>query len=184
MKSLATFAAITFLGLAAVLHAVDRDRPEVQAQADEPAPVPRSPAARVPVRPPSTAPLPDLPKGGHHDIASAPSQRNADAEISERRAQLQAQFDSQAVDASWAMESRQLLRDDFGKYANADVRVRDLDCRSSMCRIALASSNRAAQQSFIEDWIRHRAWTGSGFAVEDGDATIVYVSKPGVDLPN
>src|SRR5690606_37400523 len=120
--------------------------------------------ARGPIRPPSSGSVPDLPRGRHPDIAIAPSQRNADAEIAERRTQLQAQFDGQSVDPSWAMESRQLLRDDVGKYANADVTVRDIECRSSMCRIALASTNRAAQRRFTEDWVRHRAWTGSGFA--------------------
>lgn len=185
MKSLVLVAAVAFLGAVALLLAIDRDRPDVAAHATEPTPpVPASTAARVPVRPLSTAPLPDLPRGRHPDVASAPLQRNADAEIAERRAQLQAGFDGESVDPNWAMQSRQVLRDDLGKYANADVRVRDVECRSSMCRIALASSNRAAQQTFIEGWIRHRAWTGSGFAVEDGEATIVYVSKPGVDLPN
>lgn len=184
MKSLAILAAITLLGIAALPLFIERDTPRVASHASEPAPIPAPQAAPAPVIPPSTARLADLSSDQRPDEERVPSERTTEAEIAERRAQLQAQFDGQSVDPSWAMQSRQLLRDDLGKYANADVNVRDIECRSSMCRIALASTNRAAQQRFTEDWVRHRAWTGSGFAVEDGDATIVYVSKPGVDLPN
>lgn len=189
MKSLAIFATITLLGIAALPLFIERDTPRVASHASEPAPIPASQAAPAQVIPRSTARLPDLPNDQRPDDQRpdeerVPSKRTAEAEIAERRVQLQTRFDGQSVDPSWAMQSRQLLRDDLGKYANADVRVRDVECRSSMCRIALASSNRTAQQSVVEDWIRHRTWTGSGFAVEDGDATIVYVSKPGVDLLN
>lgn len=189
MRTLAIFVAITLLGIAALKLFIERDMPHVVSHASEPAPIPPPQAAPAPAIPSSTARHPDLPNDQRpadqrSDEGRVPSERTSDAEIAARRAQLQARFDGQSVDPSWAMESRQLLRDDLGKYANADVAVRDIECRSSMCRIALASSNRAAQQRFTEDWIRHRAWTGSGFAVEDGDATIVYVSKPGVDLPN
>jgi hypothetical protein len=179
MKSLAIFATITLLGAAALLLSIDRSTP----RAEQHAAGSSAPAEHASVRPGSTARLPELPRETHPEAGSAQPERTAESAITDRRAQLQAQFAGQAVDAGWAMQSRQQLRDDLGRYANADVRVRDIECRSSLCRIELASTNRAAQQSVVEDWVRHRTWTGSGFAVQDGDATIVYVSKPGVDLP-
>ena len=181
MKSLVIFATITLLGAAALLLSIDHDRsaPRIEQHAAGSA----APAEHASVRPGATAPLPELSREAHPDVGSAQQERTAESAVADRRAQLQAQFAGQSVDASWAMQSRQQLRDDLGKYANADVRVRDIECRSSLCRIELASTNRAATQSVVEDWVRHRTWTGSGFAVQDGDATIVYVSKPGVDLP-
>lgn len=183
MKPLAIFAAIILVGVATLLVSIDHGA----SHSNERTPAPSMRVDSAPARPPLLAPQPELPRealprAAHLEVGSAPPERTAETEIAERGVQLQARFDAQSVDASWAMQSRQLLSADLGKYTNADVRVRDVECRSSLCRIALASTDRTAQQTFVEEWVRHRTWTGSGFAVQDGDATIVYVSKPGVDL--
>lgn len=182
MKTLASFAAIIVFGAAALLISIDRDG----SRTHEPAPVTSARAQPQPAvaHPPA---MPKLareanPREVPGDVGSAEPQRTAETEVADRRAQLQARFETQPVDASWAMQSRQQLSADLGKYTNADIRVRDVECRSSLCRIALASTDRAAQQTFVEEWVRHRTWTGAGFAVQDGDATIVYVGKPGADL--
>lgn len=183
MKALASFGAMMLVGAAVLLLSIDQNAPHSDEQApDQPGGAP--PAA---VFAHSTAPEPNLvrvadPHEPGPDVGRAEEPRTPETAIADRRDQLQARFEGQPVDASWAMQSRQQLNADLGKYTNADVRVRDVECRSSLCRIALASTNRDAQQVFVEQWVRHRTWTGPGFAVQDGDATIVYVSKPGVDL--
>lgn len=183
MKALASFAAMTLLGAAALLISIDRD--ESHSHERDAVSSTRAQPSRAVAH--SSAPLPKLvreanPPAVLADVGSAEPQRTAETEVAERRAQLQARFENQPVDAGWAMQSRQQLSADLGKYTNADIRVRDVECRSSLCRIALASTDRAAQQTFVEEWVRHRTWTGAGFAVQDGDATIVYVGKPGADL--
>ena len=177
MKSLAIFAAITLLGAVVLFVATARHEPAHE----QPAAAPTPATGRAAVRP-ALASRPAAPEEPRLEPKAAP-ERTADTAIADRRAQLQAQFAGQPVDTSWATQARQQLRDDLGKFANAEVRVRDVECRSSLCRIELAAANHDAQQSFVESWVRYRTWTGSGFAVQDGDATIVYVSKPGVDLP-
>ena len=183
MKSLTSFTALIVLGAAALLIAIYRDAPQVH----EHAPVAslRSEPALATAHVAAPLPRPERDATPHEApavVGSAEAQRTAETEIADRREQLQARFEGQPVDANWAMQSRQQLNADLGKYTNADIRVRDVECRSSLCRIAVASTNRAAQQVFVEEWVRHRTWTGAGFAVQDGDATIVYLSKPGVDL--
>jgi len=127
---------------------------------------------------PMTAPRRE-PALAAHVEPERPLERQAADALSERRTQLQAQFAAQPIDPSWASSSKQLLNDDLGKYASADVRVRGVECRSTLCRVELAPVNRDAGQRFMEAWVRHRTWTGPGFAASDGDSMIVFLGRPG-----
>ncbi len=95
----------------------------------------------------------------------------------ERRAQLQARFAAQRSDLDWASSAARQLADDVTAHASAEVRMRTIECRASLCRVELATDDREAGQRFVEDWVRHRTWTGPGFASTEGNSLVVFVGR-------
>jgi hypothetical protein len=109
--------------------------------------------------------------------------------VAERRAQLQSRFAVQDIDPAWASAARQELAQDLVRFGGKDARVRDVECRSSLCRAELVLTSHDAGSSFMESWLRQRAWAGPGFAANDAadpDGTpkmILFLARPGAELP-
>jgi len=121
----------------------------------------------------------------------APPPGDAELSSDDQRAHLQAWFAGERTDTAWAVASQRALHDDFERFASADARPRDIECRSSLCRIVLTLSSPEAGSRFMESWLHERSWTGPGFvATQDtspgGDprsSMIVFLGRPGTELP-
>lgn len=140
--------------------------PVAAAPAPTPRPAPALPAALPP--PPQPPPSPE---------------RIAEDGVLDRRARLQAQFTAQPIDASWATAASRQLGDDLEKHATPEARVRSVECRSTVCRIEVGPGPREALQQIMQSWARHRTWTGAAFAAAEGDTVVLFVGKPGTELP-
>lgn len=116
--------------------------------------------------------------------ASEPALSAADLRI-----HLQARFAAQGTDPGWASTARRELSEDLGRFGDMGVRVHDVECRSSLCRAELLLTSHEAESAFMESWLRHRSWTGPGFAASDeiGPADtpkmIMFLARPGSELP-
>jgi len=151
-------------------------QPDVQRRSLDPAPEPAKPRDRSP---PAFA-------------AAEPAQRTAAPDppvpsTDDQRVHLQARFAAETVDSAWAGAARQELSEDLGRVASSDVRLRDVECHSSLCRVELNLTSPESGNVFVESWLHQRAWRGPGFAAHvgaEGDVRIVmFLGRPGSDLP-
>jgi hypothetical protein len=108
--------------------------------------------------------------------------------IDDQRAHLQARFATEAVDSRWASTARQELNEDLGRVGSKDVRLHDVECHSSLCRVELNLISREAGSAFVESWLQQRAWRGPGFVANldagpGGDLKMVmFLGRPGTEL--
>jgi hypothetical protein len=145
-------------------------------------PATRSTAPRDVVLPSPAVPLPEEP------APQAPAEPAAEPSIADQQTNLQARFAGEGIDAGWASTSRLALRDDLGRFSGKDVRILDVECRSSLCRAELLLTSHEAGRTFMESWLRARSWRGPGFVASDdetagGAKLVVYLGRPGNDLP-
>jgi hypothetical protein len=145
------------------------------------------PARRTPERLGSPPALAAVAPGNR---ASPPAPDGAESSSDDQRAHLQVRFAAERTDTAWATASRQALHDELGRFASADARLQEVECRSSMCRVVLTLNSPEAGTRFMESWLHERTWTGPGFvAPEDaspgGDAKsmVVFLGRPGTQLP-
>jgi hypothetical protein len=109
--------------------------------------------------------------------------------VAEQRTYLQDRFSAQSADPVWSSTARQELREDLGKLSSNDVRLQSVECRSSLCRAEFVLTSQEAGNTFLESWLRQRAWTGAGFAANDDTnpdsnrRLLLFLSRPGVALP-
>lgn len=142
---------------------------------------------RVPARP---IPRPSVTSSSSEPVAQAASDAGPEITVAERRVHLQSRFAAQDVDPGWASTARQELGDDLRRSAGKDVRVQDVECRSSLCRAELVLTSHEAGNAFMESWLHQRAWTGPGFVANDEaspDGTprmIMFLGRPGTELPH
>ncbi len=188
MRTLAlSVAVVVVLGLVTLLWQVSRD-PEPLAPPPREAAVHRAPDAPVVVvRHPQAVPPTAL---AFKPEPAPPARPDAspEAEVAVERDRLQARFAGELADPAWASVARQELATDFGRLGGDDVRIDNIECRSSMCRAELALAGAAAGRAFLQTWIHQRTWTGPAFATADkarpdgAQRLIVFLGKPGVDL--
>jgi hypothetical protein len=177
MKTLAVFvtallaAAVILVSLSRGADPVRVDKPAARPAIDHREPAGSVATPRLPERASATPATPPVPEKG------------AAEGVAEQRALLQSQFAAQQIDASWASSAREQLAADLDKYASANVRVRAVECRSTLCRVELATASHDAGVGFMEQWVRNRTWTGPGFAANAGDTSlIVFLGRPGSEL--
>lgn len=168
-----------------VLWRASRDRPPVAVAAVQPivqrravdvAPEPAKPRTLSPAVAAGEQPGPRPPAAD----AQGPSTKD-------QRVHLQARFAAETVDPAWATVARRELNDDLEHVASSDVRLRDVECHSSLCRVELNVTSSESGLAFMESWLHQRTWRGPGFAArlgEGGDAKMVlFVGRPGAELP-
>jgi hypothetical protein len=105
---------------------------------------------------------------------------------------VEAGFAAEKVDRAWAAEVRQDLRDRAAALLPSSSSLRDVDCRSSMCRMEMVVADAAAAQRYIASAFaspEHRIWNGSLFVMPrqtnpDGTVGVVmYLGREGTSLP-
>lgn len=150
------------------------------------------PRKRVDAPPPLTtrdAPVSPRPAPPADPAPRATPPAASKGDVDEQRAHLQASFAAQGVDAAWASTAQQALREDLGRFTGDNIRFKDVECRSSLCRAELTPINADAGRTFLETWLHQRTWTGPGFAAGD-EATgggaptmVVFLGRPETALP-
>jgi hypothetical protein len=178
MKPLALLVALALCAGVVLWRSIDDGSAPARAEPAAP-PETKIVAATVVRSPPSSAPVLAPPPPLERPLAPERElDREAAEAVTERRDRLHARFVAEAVDASWASTATQMLSDDLGTHLTADVRLAGVECRTTICRAELAPTTPDAGQQFVQTWIRHRSWTGRGFAAGDGDRVVVYVARP------
>ena len=174
-------AAMTLLLWRASRHDLSGDtaaklEPAVQRRSDAVAAAPVKPRDRPPpvlaaVAPAPQTPTPDVP---------VPS-------LEDQRVHLQAHFAAETVDSGWASAARQELNADLGRVTNGDVRLLDVECHSSLCRVELSVADTGSGQMFLESWLHQRTWRGPGLAARLGAESdmrmVLFLGRPHSDLP-
>jgi hypothetical protein len=119
---------------------------------------------------------------------TAPEAR-PEVSVAEQRTYLQDRFSAQGADPGWSSTARQALREDLGRPGSSDVRLENVECRSSLCRAEFVVTSQDAGNMFLESWLHQRTWTGAGFAAHDetnpdgNHRLILFLGRPGTALP-
>jgi hypothetical protein len=112
--------------------------------------------------------------------------------VEDQHAFLQASFDGQTTDASWARSSRAQLEDDIRRRLPASSSLHSVDCRSSICKADIVHADETGYRTFVNSTFatdpgERSAWRGplamwrSGSG-EDWTMT-VFFGKDGEPLP-
>jgi hypothetical protein len=108
------------------------------------------------------------------------------------RTAVEAGFAAETVDREWAPGARRDLSDHVAALLPQASSVRDVDCRSSMCRLELVVADAAASERFMRQAFASPAtsvWSGGGFAEPaqanpDGSlAVVLYLAREGAAFP-
>jgi hypothetical protein len=100
-------------------------------------------------------------------------------------------FGEQKTDPYWSRGAEEAIRTGFDNAADAvgdaDVRLRSVECRTTVCRVKLSF----AQPSGVDDVLssfRRTAWKGPGLAIPDtsvdGEGMLLFLGKEGTELPD
>jgi hypothetical protein len=105
---------------------------------------------------------------------------------------VEAGFAAEKVDRAWAAEVQRDLRDHVAALLPPSSSLRDVDCRSSMCRMEMVLPDVAAERGFSKRAFvssESRIWDGAvlvmpGQANPDGTLGVVwYLGRKGTRLP-
>lgn len=173
-------------------------RPETRPIASGEAPSRPLEAPRLPAVPTSIPPaverhVPASAPASNEPGAPKPQATAAEPEPpteEERRVYASSVFDSQTFDAGWAPAAANELRTALGTVSLPGVRVRDVQCRSTLCRVELYGDDETSVEKSLKTYVRAAKWRGSGMAVRDEpDArgaltvTLYFTRGDGVPLP-
>jgi hypothetical protein len=107
-------------------------------------------------------------------------------------AAVEAGFAAETVDRSWAGDARQDLRSRVAAVLPSPASLRDVDCRSTMCRVEMVCADTTELRSFFDNAFlrtKDRVWNGATFAMPpqpnpDGSLGVVlYLAREGTSLP-
>lgn len=110
------------------------------------------------------------------------------AHIEDYRPFLQSVFESEPVDLAWSRSSEATLREELGNFVGSNL-VREVRCRSSLCRVELATPDLETYAKASQDITMSGKWPGPAvLSAKDeakGDyAMVAYFGKQGQPLPD
>lgn len=114
---------------------------------------------------------------------------SANRSTQERVEYLSFMFEQQPYDRSWARETERELRARLVDNSDAGSNVRELSCRSTLCRASLEFENEEGYRQFFEGYLSTPSWTGPGMLgrVSDPSETavrmVMYFGKRGEPFP-
>jgi hypothetical protein len=154
----------------------DRSRPEIVAV----------PVAEARALSSANAPLAREPGSEEPSPAEAPEPLSA--HIEDYRPFLQSVFESEPVDLGWSRTSEATLREELGTFVGSNL-VREVSCRSSLCRVELATPDLETYAKASQDITMSGKWPGPAvLSAKDeakGDyAMVAYFGKQGQPLPD
>jgi hypothetical protein len=121
-----------------------------------------------------------------------PDEASAEDEHARAEAQTQAQIEAfegtlveEDADPGWANAAQRALQEVFHREAMAGLRLVQVDCRTSLCRLELALDWASSPGESLEQLIHFAPWEGAGFAqIDEASGTaVVYLSREGYALP-
>jgi hypothetical protein len=144
--------------------------------------------ARVAV-PETQKPEPEKPKAkpesANEDTDEGPPPGEA-----EREAYARAVFDSEPVDINWARATQSDLTTRLGAINAPGAAVREVSCKSSLCRVSLRYEEAAKGEAWLRTMIRANVFKGNGMATRGeadaagGQDVAVYFAREGAPLPD
>jgi len=108
----------------------------------------------------------------------------------ERGAYAQAVFDAEAMDANWAQVTRNDLTAKLGTIKTPGAAIKDISCRSTLCRVGLRYESHDKGEAYLKAMIRANVFQGTGMATRgepnakgEQDVTL-YFAREGSPLPD
>jgi hypothetical protein len=99
-------------------------------------------------------------------------------------------FDSEGRDRVWEMAAENRLRDGVAKLETLGARVQALDCRASLCKLVLTSSDAATLDAVKARFQDNVPWPGPGMVASvppthpNDFRVVVFLGREGRELPD
>jgi hypothetical protein len=97
---------------------------------------------------------------------------------------LEGHLDEQVKDAQW---TTRIGREVIASFpAGSGSTVKEVDCRTTLCRVAIAHRDRSALQQFTDDSSRQLHYDMDILTSREGDGyrSDVFLSRPGQKMPD
>jgi hypothetical protein len=129
---------------------------------------------------------PPAQKIGPSDQTQQSNNKRGEEEARANQTAVEVAFTSEAIDRSWAPDARGELRQHLAALLPASSSLRDVDCRSSICRVEMVHANAKESGAFVQKAFmggKDSAWNGPGMVMpvqvnSDGTVAVaVYLGR-------